>query len=143
MSEQRDQNLEMVRRAFETYAREGPEAAVVLLDTAVEVYSPPTLANSGTFHGVEGYREWTRAWFDAWEDFEIHPERVEAVGDDCVVAVCRQRGTGRSSGIAVEQTMVYMWQIRDGRILRFHLYPDHDQAVAAARDASHPPARPD
>ena len=133
----------MVREAFETYAREGPEAAVALLDPEVEVYSPPDLANPGTFHGVEGYKEWTRSWFDAWDEFEIQPERVEAVGDECVVAVCRQRGIGRSSGIAVEQTMAYMWQIRDGKVIRFHLYPDREEAVAAARDVGGPPTRPD
>ena len=131
MSEQA--NVRMVRAAFETYAREGPEVAIPLLDPEVEVYSPPDLANSGTFHGVEGYLEWTRAWFEAWEDFEIEPDEVAAVGEDAVIAVCRQRGTGRLSGIAVEQTMVYMWEFRDGRIARFHLYSNREDAVAAAR----------
>ncbi len=110
MAESPPPNLEIVRATFEAYAREGPEVAVPLLDPEVEVYSPPSMANAGTFHGVEGYLEWTSAWFDAWENFEIYPQEVEPVGEDCVVAVCRQRGTGRSSGIAVEQTMVYMWE---------------------------------
>jgi len=51
-----------------------------------------------------------------------------------VIAVCRQRGTGKASGIDVEQTMVYMWDFQDGRIVRFHLYMDRDAAVAAALD---------
>ena len=49
-----------------------------------------------------------------------------------MVAVCRQRGTGRSSGISVEQTMVYMWEFRDGKIVRFHLYGDREDAIAGA-----------
>jgi ketosteroid isomerase-like protein len=132
MAERPPPNERLVRATFEAYVNEGPEVVVPLLDPDVEVYSPPNLANSGTFHGVDGYLEWIRAWFDAWDDFEIDPQEIAPIGEDCVVAVCRQRGTGRSSGIAVEQTMVYMWQFRDGKIVRFHLYLDRDQAVAAA-----------
>jgi ketosteroid isomerase-like protein len=135
-------NLEIVRATFEAYAREGPEVAVPLLDPKVEVYSPPSMANSGTFRGVEGFLKWTRAWFEAWEDFEIYPEQVEQVGEDCVVAVCRQRGTGRSSGIAVEQTMVYMWEFSDGKIVRFHLYGNREDAIAGALAASGEEASP-
>ena len=132
MAEGSERNLELVARAFETYAREGPEATIRILDPEVEVYSPPQLANSGSFHGIDGYREWIGGWFDAWDDFEIQPREVEAVGEDCVIAVCRQRGVGKASGIEVEQTMVYMWEIRDGRITRFHLYLNREDAVAAA-----------
>jgi ketosteroid isomerase-like protein len=132
MAEAAERNLELVRLAFETYAREGPEAAVGLLDPEVEVFSPSPMANPGLFHGIEGYLQWTGAWFDAWEDFEIFPEQVEAVGEDCVIAVCRQRGTGRASRIAVEQTMVYMWEFRRGRVTRFHLYATREDAIEAA-----------
>jgi len=134
MADPPEQNIEMVRQAFEAYARDGVAVVMPLLDPQVEVYSPPGIANSGLFHGVEGYRAWTDAWFEAWDEFEIDPQKVEAVGETCVIAVCHQRGVGKSSGIAVEQTMVYMWDFQDGRIIRFHLYMDRDEAVAAALD---------
>ena len=133
MSDAAQDNVELVRSAFEVYAKAGPEAAVSLLDPEVEVYSPPTLANAGTFRGVDGYREWTHRWFDAWEQFEIFPEAIEPVGENCVIAVCRQRGVGKSSGIAVEQTMVYMWEIQAGKVTRFHLYLTAEEAREAAR----------
>jgi ketosteroid isomerase-like protein len=135
MSEAGERNVEFVRAAFEGYARSGPEAAAELLDPEVEVYSPPDVANSGTFHGVDGFLEWARVWFDAWDSFEIVPEALEPIGENCVVAVCRQRGVGRASGIPVEQTMTYMWEIRDGKVTRFHLYLNAEEARKAAREA--------
>jgi ketosteroid isomerase-like protein len=134
MADPSERNMEMVRRTFEAYAHEGVAVVFPLLDRDVEVYSPPEVANSGLYRGVDGYRAWTDAWFDAWDEFVIEPEDVEAVGETCVIAVCRQRGTGKASGIEVEQTMVYMWDFQDGRIVRFHLYMDRDAAVAAALD---------
>lgn len=136
MSEAAQRNAEFVRSAFEAYASRGPEAALDLLDPEVEVYSPPALANSGTYHGIEGYRDWTRRWFEAWDEFEIVPEAIEPVGENCVIAVCRQRGVGKTSGIAVEQTMVYMWEIRLGKVTRFHLYLTAEEAREAARSPS-------
>jgi ketosteroid isomerase-like protein len=136
MSEKAERNVELVRSAFEAYGEAGPEAAIPLLDPAVEVYSPPDVANSGTYHGVEGYLEWTRRWFDAWEEFEILPQAIEPVGEHCVIAICRQRGIGKSSGVPVEQTMTYMWEVRSGKVTRFHLYLSADQARQAARSAS-------
>ena len=134
MADASERNIEMVRRTFEAYAQEGVAVVLPLLDPDVEVYSPPEVANSGLFHGADGYRAWTDAWFDAWDEFVIEPEDVEVVGETCVIAVCRQRGTGKASGIEVEQTMVYMWDFRDGKIVRFHLYLDRESAVAAALD---------
>ena len=133
MSDAAQRNVEFARSAFEGYEQAGPEAAVPLLDPEVEVYSPPDVANSGTFHGVDGYLKWSRAWFDAWEEFEIVPETIEPVGEQCVIAVCRQRGVGKSSGIAVEQTMTYMWETRAGKVTRFHLYVDAEEARQVAR----------
>jgi ketosteroid isomerase-like protein len=136
MSDAAERNVELVRSAFKAYGEAGPDAAVPLLHPEVEVYSPPALANSGTFHGVDGYLEWTRRWFDAWEEFEIVPEAIEPVGESCVIAICRQRGIGKASGIPVEQTMTYMWEIRSGKVTRFHLYLSADEAREAARSAS-------
>jgi ketosteroid isomerase-like protein len=134
MAERAEQNVAMVREALDAYAEQGVEVVIPMLDPDVEVYSPAPVANAGVFHGVDGYRKWTDAWFDAWDEFEIDPQQVEAVGDSCVIAVCRQRGVGRGSGIEVEQTMTYMWDFRDGRITRFHLYLTRDEAVAGALD---------
>jgi hypothetical protein len=53
-----------------------------------------------------------------------------------VIAICRQRGVGKGSGIPVEQTMVYMWEIRADKVTRFHLYMTAEEARDAARGAS-------
>jgi ketosteroid isomerase-like protein len=110
------------------------EGLLALLDPEIEVFSPRELANGGTFHGHEGYLEWTKEWFDAWEEFEIEATSIEAVGEHHVLTEVRQRGRGKGSGIEIDMTACYMGEVHGGRATRLHLYPSREQALAAAKE---------
>lgn len=121
------------KSAFEAFAEHGPAAATEFLEPEVEVHSEQTLANAGTYHGVPGYLRWSERWFDAWEDFEILVEMIEPVGENHVVVSARQSARGRSSGAPVQMSAFYMFEIANGRALRFHLYNSRAEAIAEAR----------
>ena len=121
------------RELLAAFERGDIEALLGLLDPEVEIYSPPPLANAGTFHGRDGYLEWSREWFDAWENFEIEATSIEAVGEYHVLTSVRQRGRGKGSGIEIEMEAHYLGEVRDGLAVRFHLYPTREQALEAAR----------
>jgi hypothetical protein len=132
-SQRARQNVGWAASAFEDFAERGPSAVTEFLDPEVEVHSEQTLANAGTYHGVPGYLRWSERWFDAWEEFELKVELIEPVGENHVVANCRQFARGKSSGAPVEMSATYMFEIADGRALRFHLYNSRDEAIAEAR----------
>jgi ketosteroid isomerase-like protein len=130
----KEESLAHARDQLAAFERGDLEAVLELLHPEVEIYSPPQLANSGTFHGREGYLEWSREWFDAWEEFEIEATSIEAVGEHHVLTSVRQRGRGKGSGIEIEMQACYMGEIHDGQATRFHLYPTREQALAAATE---------
>jgi ketosteroid isomerase-like protein len=129
-----EENVALVRRAVDAYQRGDIETVLGILDSEVVVYQPPELPNAGTYKGHEGFMTWIGAWLEAWEEFTIEIERIEPVGERHVVVDMLSRGVGKGSGIEVEQTLAYMWELRDGKAVAQHLYPTWDDALAVARE---------
>lgn len=128
-------NMELVRLGFDMFEREGPGAVssvLALADSEVEVYAAPGIEPTGMYRGVQNVTRWAQEWFDAWRDFRMKPTEFIEIGDRCVVVPLHQTGTGKSSGVEVQIDVAYLFEIRAGRITRFHLYPDRAQALEAA-----------
>ena len=119
---------------LEAWGRGDKEAVLGVLDPAVEIHAPQEVGNTGTFRGVAGYREWEGLWMEAWEDFQNEILRAEAVGQRHVVVDAHQRGTGRGSGVEVDREVSMLCEIRDRRMMRFHIYSTHERALAVARE---------
>jgi uncharacterized protein len=130
------ENVRLAREGFDAFNRGDVDAVLAMLDPEVEVFAAPEFPNSGTFHGHDGYLRWVGEWLEAWDRFVIEVLEIEPVGDDHVVSLVHQRGRGRGSGIEVTQDVAFMWEVRDGRAVRFHLYPDRDAALAGVRRES-------
>jgi ketosteroid isomerase-like protein len=126
-------SAELARAGFEAFNRGDLETVLSLLSPDVEVHSVAEMGEEGTYHGHEGYLEWTGIWLDAWEEFQVELIEVEAVDDENVLVHSRQRGRGKGSGVEVEQLGVYLFTVRDGRAVRLHLYGDRESALAAIR----------
>ncbi len=95
-----DENVEMVRRAFEAYERGDLDAAVVDIAPDCEYVAAGTVpGRTGTYRGPEGYKS-LMAWLD--EEFSDSRAQVDALIDagDSVVVGATLRGQGRQSGIS-------------------------------------------
>jgi ketosteroid isomerase-like protein len=132
MSSQKE-NVARAGEAVEAYRRGDVEVFLAFLDPEVDIFSTPELANPGRFAGRDGFVTWSSAWLDAWETFEIEPEGYLPVGHHHVLIPVRQRGKGKGSGVEVEMRTCYMVEIHDDLATRFHLYPDREKALEAAR----------
>jgi ketosteroid isomerase-like protein len=131
-SDRQRQNLEVARAGVEAYQRGDIEAVLAMTAEDNEIFLPPTLPNSGTFRGHEGFLTWVGQWLEAWEEFAVEVRDIEPVGDRHVVATMRQSARGKGSGIPVEMEIFYMWEIRGDEILAMHLYPTREEAMDAA-----------
>jgi ketosteroid isomerase-like protein len=82
------------------------------------------LPDSAVHHGREGWRQWTRDWEQAFDDYSL--ERLEQVEIDerRVLTVHRLRARGRSSGVQLERTDAQLWTFSDERLVRMDYYPD-------------------
>jgi hypothetical protein len=65
-------------------------------------------------------------------DFTIEILGVQAVGDRHIAVDARQSARGHGSGVEVEMRLGYMFELRDGKVVRLHILHDRDSALAAA-----------
>ncbi|MEK6326690.1 MAG: nuclear transport factor 2 family protein [Actinomycetota bacterium] len=126
-------NIELLRRGFEIYEREGAEGLLPLADPEIEIYTQPGLMNAGTDRGHEGFLRWSEQWLEAWEEFRIEPKEFIEVGGSIVVVPIRQAATGRGSGVRVGNDITYLVEIRGGKVTRFHVYQETEGALEAAK----------
>jgi ketosteroid isomerase-like protein len=126
-------NIDVVRRAFDSYTA-GDIGAVLALchEDILIVQAPEVPGVPPQLHGHEGMLEAFGLWPDQWDDFQIEIERILADPADYVVALTRQRGRGRQSGVEVEAGFVFNFAVRDGKIAEWRIFVDEDQALAAA-----------
>jgi ketosteroid isomerase-like protein len=125
-----ERNVAIARSAIEAFNRGDVDAVLALAAPDVEVYAPPDSPNPGRYVGSEGYLQWSEQWLEAWETFTLDVLEIEAVDDRHVVAVVRQNGRGRLSGLEVTMAGAQLYEIdADGKIVRFQLYDERERAL--------------
>jgi ketosteroid isomerase-like protein len=108
----------------------------------VEFVSSTTAAvyGQGEFHGREGMRDFAAQFDEVWDSFHLEPLEYIPVGDH-VVTVLREIGSGRRSGVTVEEELAHIWTFRDGLAIRHANYPTREAALKAVglseQDAHH------
>jgi ketosteroid isomerase-like protein len=132
MSE-REHNERLVREGMEAFNRGDLRALKEIFDERLESHVAPGLANAGTWHGRDGFAEMVATWSEAFETQHNSVVSVEHPDDHHVIARVHQAAVGAGSGVPVEMTLFYLFEVRDGRGVRLHLYPDREAALAAAR----------
>jgi ketosteroid isomerase-like protein len=126
-----EENVEMVREAWEAWTK-GDPGALSLLDPQV-VYEDDMLPDHAgeTYHGPEGLlRAWAR-WTEPWETFETDLEWARDAGDE-VVSCHRARARGKGSGVDMEGRYAYVWRFKGKKVIHLKSYGDVDEALEAA-----------
>jgi ketosteroid isomerase-like protein len=131
-TEDQRRRIELSRRGFAAFQRGDVEGVLASLDPDVEVFSPPSLMNSGSFRGHEGYGKWLGAWLEAWDEFSVEVLDIETVGDRHTVIPVHQHAVGKTSGVPVEMDLAFMAELEGERFVALHLYPTSQDARAAA-----------
>jgi hypothetical protein len=126
------ENVALVRATIEAYNTGEVHLIAHQVHPEIEVHTGPSLINAGTYTGPDGLLQWLEQWNEAWDEFQLSIEKLEPVGEQHVLAVIRQTGRGRGSGVEIEGQVAHVYESEDGVCTRFHLYADEDQARAAA-----------
>jgi ketosteroid isomerase-like protein len=130
-----DENIALVREAFAAFESGDVEAVNRLLDPGVEVSISQELANAGTWSGIEGFWTSIASWMEAWDEYRIELRGFDTPDDRNVIAETHQIATGRTSGVPVELTTFFLFEIRDGLCTRYALYASREAALAAIESA--------
>jgi ketosteroid isomerase-like protein len=122
------ENVEIVRRAWEAYMRHDNEAALAFYDPEAELNHP---LDGSVYRGLGGVRAFFRDWHAAWSELLSNDveEWIDA-GDD-VIAAMHIRARGRSSGVTVERREWDVWTLRNGKLWRLRIYTSRAEALEA------------
>ena len=127
------ENVEVVRRAYEAWNQGDHETAFGFLDADVEVSVPPDLPEAGTYRGRGEVRRWVAdQLLPILEEVRAEPEKFLNAGDQVVVLV-RYFGRGKASGIEVRGAVVdaHVWTLREGKVQKLHMYQGTEKALEA------------
>jgi ketosteroid isomerase-like protein len=127
-----EENVELVRSVYTAWNRGDRATALGFADPEIVIDASRRVFNPTTYVGLEGARRLFADMDEVWEQF--HTELDELLdADDRVVVIGRLIGTGKASGVEVEQPVAGVWTVRDGRIVRGELgYTDRREALEAA-----------
>src|SRR5262245_16378115 len=125
------ENVDVVRAAFEALNRRDRETAFSFADPEVVVDATRRVFNPTTYVGLQGIREWAADLDEIWASFTNEVSEFIDAGDR-VVVVGQLRGKGKASGVEVRQGIAGVWTVRDGRIVRVEIgYTDRREALEA------------
>jgi ketosteroid isomerase-like protein len=127
-------NVELVRRGYEAFARRDFAAMMAMFDPGIEVVQTELLPWGGVHRGLAG----AQTFFGlVVQHLDATPEPAAYIpaGSD-VVVVGRLRGTARASGKRIDLDIVHVWTVRDGRAVRFMAYVDTPSMLEALGDES-------
>jgi ketosteroid isomerase-like protein len=125
--------LEIVRRMYARPLALDPE----LLTALAEVASPDTefdftdaYPDGKVVRGVDGVRRIAANW--PWGDLHFEPEQFIEVDAERVIVFVRATATGVGSGIPVERRTAHECTFDGGRLVRFKVYSEREDALRAA-----------
>jgi uncharacterized protein len=125
------ENVEVMRRAYEAMHRDGLAAVVQFAHTDIEFVPPPELP-TGPARGIEAVEQFARQWVETFDDFRIEPERFIDPGGDQVVVYVRDSGRVKDSGAEIHNRFIHVWTLAAGKVIKWQTFTDESRALEAA-----------
>jgi ketosteroid isomerase-like protein len=125
------ENVDVIRRIYSVWAKEGSPLPSGLLDSQIEWVNPPDAIERGTRRGLDAFGTAVGAVSDTFAGVGVDIDEMLDVGDR-VVVLATLHGRGRGSGAEVERRQGYVWTLCDGKAVRFEWFNSPDDAMRAA-----------
>ncbi len=122
-------NVDALRRGYEALNSGHLSEVHALLHPEIEWQEGGDAPEAGIHHGRDSFETFLRTWLESFEAFRIEPEEI-VEDDDRLIAMVRQSGTGRASGIEVEARIAHVWTVKDGLAVRWQSYSNREEALA-------------
>jgi ketosteroid isomerase-like protein len=127
------ENVRVVRRVQEEFragVERGDPGAFFDLETVADDYEWVDLLGD-VYRGRDEFVGFLRDFLENFEEWSFQEQLIDA-GDDRVVSIGLQRGTGKGSGVPVEWRYGQIFELESGRLIRARVYLSHDEALEAA-----------
>jgi ketosteroid isomerase-like protein len=125
------ENVEIARRGYEHFVATGElRAEIVHPDFVWDMSTFRGWPEQQTYPGIEGAMQFIADWTESWEDWDLQLEELRDAGDR-VVAILRQRGRSKATGLPAEMHFAQVWTFRDGKQFRTEMYASPEEALEA------------
>jgi ketosteroid isomerase-like protein len=135
------ENVAIVRRAYEAHNRGGADAAEPYWAADIEAFEAPEFPDAARRVGATEFRAMLRSYMDVgWDGrFEVQ-EYIDA--DPEVIVVWRMSAVGPASGISLSSPtsgislsptiFFHVWLLEEGKLKRLRQFLSREQALEAA-----------
>ncbi len=127
-----EENVEIAKRAYDTFAAGGIEAALPCFAPDVVAYPFPEWVEDSEYRGHDGLRALIAVWTDNFDEFEFRNAEFREAGDS-VLVLGETAGRIKGSGVPIRQPLGVVYSdFRDGMIGRTRNFLTWRQALEAA-----------
>ena len=124
------ENVEVVRRAFDAFSRGDMDAVLANIDPEVVIVQPRELGGV-TQHGHAGVREAFARRPEQWDEYEAAISSIVDAGDQVVVET-RTTGRSRETGLHLAADFWFVITLASGKITPWLLFVNEAEALEAA-----------
>jgi ketosteroid isomerase-like protein len=124
------ENVEIVRRSYESLNRRDIEAWIEVFHPDVEMHDVAGIPDAPVRRGHDALREWVAMMEDIWTDACYEPEEFTDAGKFVLVAV-HAKARGARGGVPLDVPMFHAFEMEDERIRRLWAYLDRAEALKA------------
>src|SRR5215207_7069995 len=125
-----DHNIEIVRAMYEAFARGDTATLLSYLDPAMRVYDRPLHPEASVYEGREGFLRFAQTDSAAFDEVSYEPQDFVARGKYVVVPI-KQSGRGKGSAVGIDESIVNLWKLRDGKCVELRNYSTINEALQA------------
>src|SRR5262245_41893400 len=129
------ENLEIVRRAFERWQEGGgtadavpPEIFAEDVEWNLSAYPIVDLPTRGK--GRDDLMDTWTQYFSGWRDYRPEAREFIDAGDD-VIVLLHETASVAGSEITIERDVPHVWTLRDGLVVRWRVFEGLDDARRA------------
>ena len=126
-----EENVEIVRRIFDGWAKGDFRGPTDELDPHVVFVVRPPLAEPTVRLGPEGISNYMRDFLRQFVGYVIEAKELQPIGDT-VLASAVWRAAGRWTGIRMEVPVFMLFTFRGRKIVRMESIGEKDEALQAA-----------
>ena len=121
---------EVVRAWVEACNEEDLDRALSLLDPEIELHESKALPGAVSAVGLDQVRHYLERFNTHWASFHWEPIDLRVSGERALLQA-RLRFVGRKSGVEVDREWIYVFTVRDGKLLRQDGFDEMGEAARA------------
>lgn len=125
-------DVELIRDQYDAVNKRDWERSLRAYAEDVELVVHNAGVRGGTYSGIKALYAWFEDWFRSFDDdasFKIR--ELTELGGGRILVVNEHHARGRASGIELEESFVWVYEIANGKIRRQEAYDSREEAIEA------------